>query len=553
LRLPHPFAVAVAALAAALIAAWANHFHNGFHFDDFHTIVENPAVHSLDHLPRLLTDPRAFSTLRDHQSFRPVVAASLAFDHWLAGGLDPFWFHVDSFAWFVVLSASLYVLFRSSMDACERDPRNRWFALFGAALFGLHPASAETVNYVIQRAEIQSTTGVVAGLVLYLRMPRWRATGLYLVPVVWGMLAKLPAAVFAGILFTYLLLFEEAWDLRRALRRSLPALAVCAATSLLVMRLEAGTFSPTGTEPLRYRLTQPWVTWHYFASFFWPTGLSADSDVALVAGIDDPRAVGGIVFLMLLCGLALWASRRPKARLLGFGLTWFLLALAPTAWVPLGEVANDHRMFLPFVGLALAAAWAVRMAGRGDLRVLAVVAGVVLPLFAYGLHARNEVWRTEETLWRDVTRKSPGNARGHINYGLTQLGEGAYGEAVVAFERARALMPTYSLVEVDLGLAKAGLGRDAEAERHFSRALALDAKDPSSYLFYARWLAENGRAPQAARLLEKAVRVNPAHVESRVLLLQVYAALGAHEKRRALAEDSLRVAPDHPEIRAHGM
>ena len=47
------------------------------------------------------------------------------------------------------------------------DARNRWLALLAAAAYALHPANAETVNYIIARSEILSTLGVVLALVLF--------------------------------------------------------------------------------------------------------------------------------------------------------------------------------------------------------------------------------------------------------------------------------------------------------------------------------------------------------------------------------------------------
>ena len=55
------------------------------------------------------------------------------------------------------------------------------------------------------------------------------------------------------------------------------------------------------------------------------------------------------------------SRRRKQARPIAFGLLWFFLALLPTSLVPLAEVTNDHRMFFPFVGLALAVFWSLRL------------------------------------------------------------------------------------------------------------------------------------------------------------------------------------------------
>ena len=75
-----------AACAAALLAvalAYANHFHNSFHFDDWHTVAENPAIRSLANVPGFFRDGRTFSVWPANASYRPLVSATLALDYWL--------------------------------------------------------------------------------------------------------------------------------------------------------------------------------------------------------------------------------------------------------------------------------------------------------------------------------------------------------------------------------------------------------------------------------------------------------------------------------------
>ena len=56
-------------------------------------------------------------------------------------------------------------------------------ALFAVALYGLHPAMAETVNYIIQRGDLYSTMLMVASLALYVLRPNLRKFGIYLLPL----------------------------------------------------------------------------------------------------------------------------------------------------------------------------------------------------------------------------------------------------------------------------------------------------------------------------------------------------------------------------------
>ena len=80
--------------------------------------------------------------------------------------------------------------------------------MFATALFAVHPAVAETVNYIIQRADLYSTLGVVASLVTWIYLPGARKFGLYLLPLAAAILSKPQALVFPAILFLYLWLLE---------------------------------------------------------------------------------------------------------------------------------------------------------------------------------------------------------------------------------------------------------------------------------------------------------------------------------------------------------
>lgn len=156
-------------LTLVLLAAYANHFQNDFHFDDFHTVTGNPFIRDLANVPRFFRDPSLFSTLPDHQTWRPVVSVSLAIDYWLGHSLKPFYFHLSTFCWFVLQAILMFFLFRRIMDRADPHPSNLWTALLAAAFYGLHPANAETVNYVIQRGDLYCTLGIVASLLCFAR------------------------------------------------------------------------------------------------------------------------------------------------------------------------------------------------------------------------------------------------------------------------------------------------------------------------------------------------------------------------------------------------
>src|SRR5438874_6733917 len=118
-----------ALLLIALVAAYANHFHNSFHFDDAHTIVSNAAIHELRNIPLFFRDATSFSSLPSNQSYRPLVSTLLAIDYRLGGGLHPFWFHISNFALFVALTLLVAFVIHHLLDPFASSKRTQWIAL----------------------------------------------------------------------------------------------------------------------------------------------------------------------------------------------------------------------------------------------------------------------------------------------------------------------------------------------------------------------------------------------------------------------------------------
>src|ERR1051326_5528919 len=498
-----------ALLLLVLVAAYANHFQNSFHFDDAHTIVNNAAIQSLRNIPHFFTDATTFSALPSNQSYRPLVSTLLAIDY-AFGGLKPLWFHLSIFALFVVLVLILWFVINRLID-------DEWIAFAAAALYGLHPANADTVNYIIASAEIISTLGVVASFALYVAFPKLRGSYLYVLPAALAILAKPPAAIFAVLFAIYRWLFrprdsELSWFTEVA-----PTFMICVAALLSVQWMTPHTWLSGARSAHDYLITQPYVALLYFKTFFWPNNLSADYDLNPFTLTNDPRFWIGVVFVALLLLMSTFAVRLKGLRVIGFGLLWFLFALLPTSLFPLAEVMNDHRTFLPYIGLVIALAGAIGFLLRA--RIFRIALSVAIPLIlcasAYATFQRNKVWRTEETLWRDVTIKSPRNSRGLMNYGNTLMAKGDFNGALDYFHRALELAPHYSVLFVNLAIAESATNQTALAEQHFKEAMGLAPSSPDSYTYYARYLLSQSRATEADALIHTALTLSPTDLIAR--------------------------------------
>jgi tetratricopeptide (TPR) repeat protein len=536
------FLVAAALAAAAIVLAYSNSLHNTFHFDDHHVIVNNVFIRSLQNVPLFFRDAHTFSTRADHATYRPLVTLTYAIDFAVTRSLNPVPFHVTQIVLLLAIWAMLIAFFRNALDAARSSPRNVWIALAAATMASIHTVNTETMNLLSSRSEELSALATLAAFLMIRRWPRARRWHLYLIPIAIGALAKAQIVIFAPLLLVYLVLIEE-----RSARKKAAWIAVVpsfvAGLVLLVLlnRMNAPEWIPGGTSKWHYFLTQGYAWMHYTRLFFVPTGLSADTDLQPFENWYDPRALIGFAFVIALIVLIRFLARSAEMRPAAFGLAWYAIALVPTSSIyPLAEVVNEHRVFLPYMGLALAVVFLLDALLPRRAFVIVVIAAILA--LGTGTWTRNKVWLTEESLWKDTIEKSPRNGRALFSYGLTQMMKGNNAAAQSYYERAEKVEPVYPTLEINMGINEGALGNAAAAEQHFQRALAM-RDDVDSRFYYARWLVSAGRAPEGIAQLNAATRIDPARSEPRTLLIKLYAATGNDAERDRLARQARSYDP----------
>lgn len=533
---------------------YAIHFDNDFHFDDSHTIQSNAHITSLSNWKLFFTDANTFSSSLSHQGYRPLLTLGFAVDYAIGKGLNQVVFHIHSFALFVGLLICIYLLFARLLGLVFQGHLGRWLSILGTLFFALHPVMAETVNYIVQRGDLIDTLGVTGSLVLYLR--NRKAIGVHLIPMFVSCFAKAASMMYAPIVGMYEVFYTEgslAKRLKNMVLKSLPSFVLVFAFYFLHKKLEAKTVEVGGQNAIAYWRTQPYILLYQVKCFFLPTTLTADTDMFAIDY--DWRFYAGVLFVLVATAAMFWFARFPRTRPIGFGLGWFLLANLPTSLMPFAEMTNDHRMFFPYVGLVL-----VLMNGLGLLyeqlhaklpkHALAIALSIFALVFAaegYGTFQRNKVWDNEESLWKDVTEKSPGNGRGMMNYGLTLMGKGQLREALAIYEKAYPLLPNYAYLETNLAIVKGALGMDADADKHFRRAVTL-INEPVAHPYWARYLVQRGRFYEARAVLLDGLQRHQDHWQLRWALLDVLERLGAWGELKHYTQETQKIFPGRPEL-----
>lgn len=517
-------------LMLCTVIVYFNHFDNSFHFDDSHTIVNNLSIRNLHNIPSFFTDGSTFSSLPPNQSYRPVVTTLNAIDYALSDekNLKPFWFHVSIFASFIFSGLLLYLFLLHLLGKTRYGNYKTEISLLVTGWFWLHPANAETINYIIARSDSFSTCMVLLAFVLYCCWPLAKRSFLYLVPFIIGFLSKETAIIFLPLLFLYEFLIGNEDDEKPMLRlilgivkKLIIPIIVSGALLLLYKEMQPATWEAGGEYNKQgYWLTQPYGILHYVGNFFYPRHLVADTDWEWVHSPSDYRFIVGVSFVLLLITASIYFSFKKRFRLIGFGLWWFLLALLPTSLVPLAEVINDHRTFFPYIGLFISAAGLLQYLQERtgvwlEKKTLRVILPAVVLTFLVSMALmtwqRNKVWHSEYSLWKEVTEKAPANGRGWMHYGISQMAAGDFKGADSSFNLANQLLPGYSFIYINYGVLKNAMGEFAEAEDYFRTAISFGATNPEAYARYAEFLINQNRSREARTIINKGLLLSPHH------------------------------------------
>ncbi|MBS1625231.1 MAG: tetratricopeptide repeat protein [Bacteroidetes bacterium] len=534
---------------------YADHFHDAFHLDDVHTIVNNAYIRDLRNVPLFFADGRASSSQPANQTYRPLLTTSLALDYRLgAGTADTLAYHITSFCIFLCLGLCLFLLLRSIYGVADSISAP-WLALLATAWYLLHPLSAETVCYIIQRGDLMATFFIVFGLLLYVQWPAARRYYLYLLPIAAGILAKPIAVAFAPILLVYTWLYEgDRVSRRKSMPHVIATIIMCVLLGGFVTAMTPRSYDPGTASPWLYRLSQPYVLGLYFAEWFAPLWLAADHAMRPFEMFSLQMMVG-FVFVLAVVAVICFTARVERMKPIAFGLLWYLVATIPTSIVALNDIATDHRMFLPAVGLAIALTWAIYLAiywlahRYSTVTVVYYVAFAIAAIgltgYSYGAWLRTQVWRTDESLWADAVAKYPESQPARINYALALMNRSDWAAAEAQLHAALTADPTATYAYLDMGIVKHEQGNDAESGAYLQRAIETGRDAcPPCYYYYAMYLNQMGQTDSAIVYLYKQYHLSAGNVEGRELLMELLYKQQRADELRRVTEEVLAVSPD---------
>jgi tetratricopeptide (TPR) repeat protein len=470
-----------------------------------------------------------------------------------------------------------------------------WPAGAGAVLFAVHPVQVETVSWVSGTKDLLCGLLVLAAVWRYLigamtdsgtnsrpgRRSRsgefWLASGLFAL----ALLAK-PTAIVAPLIVVALAVLV----LHVPFGKLGPQMLIWGALAL-ACTVVARCVQPAGgvnPPPLWQRpLIATDALAFYLHQLVWPMSLGIDYGRRPLSVLQHAMTYWDWI-APLGVGIGAWLLRR-RYPLVTAGAVVFLAGLAPMLGLVAFDFQNystvsDHYLYLPMLGVALAAAgaldaWVARWAAK---RITGAVIAAALVLLAARAWAQTWSWRDSDSLFRHALVVNPQSAAAANGLAIDRLARGDLSGANTLARRALALRPDQPQFYVTLGSILALQGNlDAATELYRSalqrspdnvlilndlagilaqqgqldealalsqRAVSLDPDSADAHLNLGAILTHRQRLPEAASELQKAVELEPASTRARINLALVLARLGHRDDAIAQYQAVLRIDPN---------
>jgi len=550
------------------ILLYSHILHAPFVFDDYSSIIENESIRNIPGLLKNFYHNRYLPLLSF--AFNYAIGGLNPFGYHVINNL----IHVINalLVYYLVFLAFETPFFRSHGDTAVAS---RFFIAFSSAsIFIAHPIQTQAVTYVAQRSALMATTFYLLSLIMYIK---WRLVHnsqftvhslqtpnpelqtrrlkpaathytLYAISFICAILAMKSKEI--AFTLPLIIVFYELCFFSKTLNRKrffylFPILLTILIIPLSMLNInghgggiiqdvditsrETGNISRTD-----YLITQFRVGMTYLKLLVFPVNQTFDYDYPVFHSFSDPQ-----VFLSFLCLLTIFClgvflfhrSRSPSIdsslsasnpgltnrglRLIAFGIIWFFVTISvESSIIPIRDVINEHRLYLPSIGVFIACVAAIDQTISAKKMKIGIVVFLVL-ILSLTTYNRNSIWKDPQMLWQDVIKKSPNNARAYNNLGVVFKNQGEFDKAIEQFKKSLNANRNYTAVYSNLGDVQYRLGNYDNAVAYFKQALT-GLFDQQLHLDILNKLGRTysamGQTEKAIETFEKAAGLFPTSV-----------------------------------------
>lgn len=550
------------------LACYINTFNVPFIFDDKPNIIDNPGVRDY----RLTIDPVGDNVSKIAGILRTRTVGYLSFAlNYRLHGLNVRGYHALNLAIHITNAVLIYLLIIAAFNAPRLSKsalvkRSREIALFAALLFVAHPVQTQAVTYIVQRFASLAALFYLSSLLFYIksRTAVSRRSGLAfyilsLLAAVMAMKTKENAFTLPFAIALYEFMFLEAAPKERAAfiapmlltAMIIPFSLLNGSMGGIMEDMDKATRLDAGLSRFTYFITELRVIITYLRLLVLPYGQNLDYDYPVFDSLLDREVMLSALGILLLLAVGVYFMYRAKKddpvfALISFGILWFFITLSvESGIIPIADVIFEHRLYLPGIGIFLAAA-----AGLGFIAskmnrpaMFNASIAVLTAVLAFAAYQRNDIWKSELSLWADAVSKSPNKARPHYNLGKAFEINQRPDLAIKEYLKAVELKPDYFSAHMNLGNIYLNAGDLDRALHEYQTALDISPESAKAHVNVGIFYRTKGRLDIAMEHYKLAIALDPALPEAHYSIANAYAAQGAYVDAVGHYGESLRLRP----------
>ena len=503
-------------LLLLVVSVYSNTFNAEWHFDDRHSIIDNPKVQISEITIQSLS--RAIEHPDSDRLWRPLSYLTFALN-WYFGQNNVFGYHLLNILIHLFTALILYHAIRlmHRSPALQDIPVDKTLdiSLLAATLWAIHPIQTQAVTYIVQRMTLLAGLWYICGIFCYLmarlanyRRDKYLFSGLCFLSWLLGVASKENAIMLPlGLVLVEAAFFRRRNEVRARKRCLIVFTALGVVIGVFALLLYFGDnpsailsgYSDRYFTPWERLITQPRVLLFYLSQIVYPHPgrLSIEHDFVISSSLAVPWTTIPAIFVVL--GLiTVSVVKLGRYPLVCFAVLFFFLNHAiESSIIPL-EIIFEHRNYLPsmFLFLPIAAAVVMKLdhcRHRAFVYCLPLCVIIVSVIVSFGSATffRNLVWADEVTLWSDARKKAPSMHRPVHNLSMALYDiNGQIDNALRLYNIADGLKmhkrSHRALLNSNIANIYYRTGRYQQAETYYRKALIITPKNE----FFVYRLAE---------------------------------------------------------------
>jgi tetratricopeptide (TPR) repeat protein len=509
-------------------------------WDDDEYVTRNPLIQTLN----LASIWKLFSEFY-YLMYIPLTLLTYAVEYHLSGE-NPLVFHATNVVLHLFNTLLVFVFIQQWV-------KEKWPALLGGLLFGLHPLRVESVAWVSERKDVLFVFFLLIALISWVRWRQENKNIYYLFALLAFVLSALSKATAVLLVpFMFLLdfwLITGNWKIKWM--EKIPFVLIALGTGFVQIKGIQGAVESqadaTGYSGLENILILCYSYVFYLLKFIFPWPLSAY--YPLPDKIKEGLHWGYYISPLICVGLVWGSWKLYKLRQWNwlYALLWFtigvflFLKLRPGGFF----IAGDRYTYAASIGVSLALALILQKAEIQWKQKASQILIFVLIGFTLLSWRQTGIWKNSITLFKDVIRQNPEFYMAYVNLGTAYEQKKQYDESINAYRQAIQLKPNYDQPWYNIGNVFLAMDKVQESIEPFRNSVLVNPSFTKAWNNYGSAWFKLGKYDSAIYCYRKALALEPGYPSALSNLGQAFLKAGQGDSASYWLGKALEADPNN--------